>query len=188
MLQDYLTASVWRCRICGDSYLGSECPTNCPFCGSRKPYLVQTNDFSPHINDVSLTDQERADLRHACKLEITNETFYSTVGAMGKHNDALPSAFRALAKVEREHLSLFGKLLQESVPTVPKNPLPVSDNWIENINQSHKDEAIAASFYREAAARASSSRIKDVFTALAEVEEDHIDIDAFLKKIAHDQE
>jgi len=177
-------ATVWRCRICGDSYLGSDCPTNCPFCGSRKEYIVLTTAFPPNINDVQITDAERADLEYACELEITNETFYSAVGVMGNHNNLLPSAFRALAKVEREHLSIFGKLLKTPVPTEPTNPIEVQDAWTANIAQSKKDEEVASTFYREAAQRATTPRVKEVFTALAEVEEDHIDIDNYLATIA----
>lgn len=184
MTQDQAKASVWRCRICGDSYLGAEIPSNCPFCGSRTHYLSQTADYSPDMNTVDLTDSERADLEYACELEITNKTFYDACGALGRHNDALPSAFRALSKVEHEHLSIFGKLLRTEVPQAPKNPLPVSEDWAVNIAQSKKDEETASSFYIEAAARATNPRVKDVFTALAEVEADHIDIDAFMKGLA----
>jgi len=177
-------ATVWRCRICGDSYLGSECPTNCPFCGSREEHIVPATAFPSNINDVQITDAERADLEYACELEITNEVFYNAVGAMGNHNDLLPSAFRALAKVEREHLSIFGKLLKAPAPTAPTNPIKVRDTWTANIAQSKEDEEIASKFYREAAKRATTPRVKEVFTALAEVEEDHISIDKYLKSIA----
>jgi len=145
---------------------------------------VPASDFPPDINDIQVTDIERADLLHACQLEITNETFYNAVGAMGNHNDLLPSAFRALAKVEREHLSIFGKLLKAPTPTVPTNPIRAQDSWVANIAQSKKDEGIASTFYRDAAKRAITPRVKEVFTALAEVEEDHIDIDNYLTTIA----
>jgi len=174
-------ATVWRCRICGDSYLGSESPSNCPFCGSRHEYIVATADFPKgDINDVPITDSERVDLQYAAELEITNKTFYVGLGSKGEHSALLSSAFRALAKVENEHLSIFGKLLKAKVPNAPSHPIPVDEKWADNIMQSNKDEVIASTFYREAAERATTPRVKEVFTALAEVEEDHIAIDDFL--------
>ncbi|MCL2870991.1 MAG: hypothetical protein FWE26_05130 [Coriobacteriia bacterium] len=177
-------AKVWRCCICGDSYLGYDRPTNCPFCGAHAQYILPSSNFPLRVNDVQITESERADLEYACDLEVTNLTLYKALGEMGDRNGLIPSAYRALGKIEHEHLSVFGKLLKVPVPTEPKQALTVQDNWTANIELSHQHEEIAAQFYREAAERATTPRVKIVFTAIAEVEEDHIAIDNYLKSVA----
>jgi len=27
---------MYRCRICGETYLGAEAPSHCPFCGAHR--------------------------------------------------------------------------------------------------------------------------------------------------------
>ena len=175
---------VWRCQICGDSYLGTDCPSNCPFCGVHESYILLATCYPTDINDVDLTDLERADLEYASEVEITNATLYKALGEMGDRNCLLPSAYRALKKVELEHLSIFGKLLKTPVPTEPKEPLTVQDSWAANVALSHERETAATAFYREAAARATTPRVKQVFEAIAQVEADHIAIDEYLQTLA----
>jgi rubrerythrin len=143
-----------------------------------------SSDYPIDINDVEVTDAELADLEQACELEITNFTFYKALGEKGNRNELLPSAFRALGRVEEEHLSDFSKLMQKPAPTEPKNPLPINPDWGMNIEQSKVDEIKASAFYAEAAARATTPRVKQVFTALSEVEADHIEIDDYLASVA----
>jgi len=176
--------TIWRCHICASAYLGSVCPSNCPFCGSRSEYITLSSEYPEDVNDVEITEAERADLEAACQLEITNLTFYKELGEVGDRDDLLPNAFRALARVEEEHLSDFSKLLKTPAPTKPDNPLTVKDSWVANIEQSHVDEVKASTFYQEAAARATTPRVKQIFTALSEVEADHIAIDDYMKAFA----
>ena len=37
--------NAYRCEICGETYIGSEKPANCPFCGAHKPYLKELDEF-----------------------------------------------------------------------------------------------------------------------------------------------
>jgi len=145
---------------------------------------MPSSDYPTNINGVQITDAERADLEYACELEISNLTFYKALGEMGDRNSLIPSAYRALGKVEREHLSIFGKLLKTPVPNEPKEALSLQDGWKANIELSRQHEKVAAEFYHEAAQRATTPRVKTVLTAIAEVEQDHIAIDKYLKSVA----
>jgi len=174
---------VWRCQICGDTYLGRECPSECPFCGVHAGYIDLGYCYPSDINNVEITDEERADLEYASDVEITNATLYKTLGEMGDRNTLIPSAYRALKKVELEHLGIFSKLLKKPAPTEPIKPLTPQDDWAANIALSHRREQEASAFYREAAERATTPRVKQVFTAIAEVEADHIAIDEYLQTL-----
>jgi rubrerythrin len=147
-------------------------------------YILLTYCYPSDINDVEITDSERADLEYACEVEITNATLYKALGELGDRNSLLPSAYRALKKVELEHLGIFSKLLKRPALTEPVEPLTMQDNWPANIALSHKREEEATKFYQEAAARATTPRIKTVFTSIAEVEADHIAVDEYLQSVA----
>jgi rubrerythrin len=175
---------VWRCLICGDSYIGTERPSQCPFCGSHESNIVQSDCYPTDINDVEVTEAERADLLRGCELEIENATLYTLMGKKGEHNALLPSAYRAFAKVEREHLEVFGKLLKIDPPNAPKNPVALGETWNEDIALSDSQEHEARDFYQQAADRATTPRVRQVFLAISEVENDHIIVDSYLKTLA----
>ncbi|MDR1775749.1 MAG: hypothetical protein LBS17_04845 [Actinomycetes bacterium] len=175
---------VWRCLICGDSYIGVARPNRCPFCGSNESVIVAADCYPPDINDVEITDAERADLEHACELEITNAQLYNAMGRIGDRREMLPSAYRAFAKVEKEHLEVFCKLLKRE-PDGRQNELrDITDDWKANITLSNREEEGARDFYREAGNRATTARVRQCFLAIADVEEDHAEIDAqFLRLV-----
>jgi rubrerythrin len=183
-------ATVWRCQICGDSYLGKDAPTNCPFCGAHTEHILTAECLAKGLvamNDVELTDVERTDLEAAVEIEITNLTFYKQLGEFGDRNLLLPSAYRALAKVENEHLGVFCKLLKIDKPASPKAPLQMTDSWVKNIELSHGRECDAVALYAKFAARATHPRVKMVFEAISAVESDHVVIDEYLERIAQSQ-
>jgi rubredoxin len=47
---------VYRCRICGDPYLGTEPPTQCPFCGASQEFLIDAKDWDSNEFNVELSD------------------------------------------------------------------------------------------------------------------------------------
>ena len=108
--------NMYRCRICGETYLGSEPPSHCPFCGAHRELLVDTTDYPENINDVRPTEVEKEDLLTAIYLELNNTHFYLGMGAHKADNPKLASAYKRLAKVEAEHCELFCKLAGLPVP------------------------------------------------------------------------
>lgn len=171
---------VWRCQICGGTYLGEEAPSKCAFCGADKRYIKLSSEYSPDINDVAVTDAEKADLIEAANLELTVSTFYNDLGEVGNRFELTPAAFRALARTEVEHLGVFSHLAGVDAPTTVQNRLKVQDTWEDNVALSTDHEKKVTKFYAEAAARATTPRVKEVFTAISEVERDHLDVDDYL--------
>jgi len=175
---------IYRCRICGETYLGSEVPSHCPFCGAHSEYIVNTTDYPAGIDEVDLTEIERADILEAIELERSNARFYFGMGKHKQDNPALASAYKRLAKVEAEHCELFCKLAGVAQPEDLTTPDTVSAQWCANIEESIAREQRASRFYAEVVERATNERIKEVFGAVSAVETDHIELDGVAKGIA----
>lgn len=173
----------YRCRICGETYLGDSAPSRCPFCGVTADLLVLTQVFPEDINDIQLTELERSDLMTAIQLELGNARFYR---ALSTHHDdpKLASAYKRLANVEAEHCSVFCKLAGVSKPADLMEPSEAPDDWCANISESLSREQKAAAFYAEAATRATSPRIAEVLAAVSAVERDHIQLDGVAARMA----
>lgn len=174
---------MYRCRICGETYLGSERPSHCPFCGAHADLIVDTMDYPEDINDADLTEVERGDVMDAIELERANTRFY--LGMAGhRDNLKLSSAYKRLAKIEAEHCSVFCKLAKVSKPADLLEPAEASDDWCANIDESLAREQKASKFYAEVSGRATNERIKEVFAAVSAIEADHIEFDGVAKGAA----
>lgn len=173
----------YRCRICGETYLGTLAPDRCPFCGVIAEFIVLTQQFPENLNDVQLTELERRDLETAIGLERDNARFYR---ALSLHGDApaLASAYKRLANVEAEHCSIFCKLSGVQKPTDLLEASDAPDDWCANVAESLAREQKASAFYAEAAVRATSERIVEVLSAVSAVERDHIQLDGVAARMA----
>lgn len=172
--------TMYRCRICGETYLGDRAPTQCPFCGAHQRFLVAPQEYPEGINDVQLTEQERADLEASVELERSNTRFYLGM-AQRKDNDTLRSAYKRLSRVEAEHCSLFCKLLRVDKPADLDEPGETTGSWMSDIEDSVRRETRARGLYAEFAARATSERLREVFEAVSDVEHDHLALDEVAK-------
>lgn len=163
--------NLFRCRICGDPYVGEKPPTRCPFCGAHKKLIVEAKDFSETF-DVELNETDKANVEKALELEIANASFYFC--AAGKTGDSEgKQLFKALGKVEAEHASVWKKILKLGTIDIPKSDACSTVNK-ENLNESHERETRAIKFYRKAAKVAENQRVKGLFGALVKVEKDHL--------------
>jgi len=174
---------MYRCRICGETYLGTEAPARCPFCGAHERFMVAPGGFSAAENSVQVTEVERADLEHAIDLERSNARFYAAMAGI-EGDESLASAYKRLSRIEAEHCSLFCKLADVSKPPDLTQPSEASADWCENIAESLQRERTASAFYAEAAARATNSRIAEVLAAVSAIERDHIDLDGVAAQMA----
>lgn len=172
-----------RCRICGETYLGSEVPSQCPFCGAHRELLVQPGGFDPAENDLELTEVERGDLDQAIALELANTRFYLAMSTRAG-NHTLASAYKRLARIEAEHCSLFCKLAKLPKPAELLEPGIAGAGWCEDIAESLAREKRASAFYGQASARATNPRLREVFSAISAVELDHIELDGVAAHIA----
>ncbi len=161
---------LWRCEICGDPYIGDEAPSNCPFCGAKRKFMKLFADAKAEF-DVELTDKDRANAEKALQVEISNAAFYFC--AAGKVDDLEgQKLFKALGKVEAEHASIWKKILK--LDMVPEGTDTCSADYHEDLEDSNERETRAIDFYREAAAESDSPRLAQIFSALVEVETDHL--------------
>lgn len=165
-----------RCRICGETYLGTDAPSRCPFCGAARHLMVEADHFDERDNIVQLTEAERVDLETAIGLERDNARFYAAVARI-EGDRALASAFKRLSAIEAEHCSVFSKLAGEPKPDDLRDPSDAPSTFAEAVAESSERECRARTQYLEAAQRATNRRIQEVFSAIADVENDHLAFD-----------
>ena len=163
---------VFKCRICGDPYLGAAAPTNCPFCGAHQQYMVPLDQWAE--NPVGeLSEAERKDLEDTLQLEIDNSTFYRSAAAAATDLDG-QMLFKALSKIEAEHASAVAKLLAVPKPDLGSISQEAFPTTAENMRDSLRREQRAVKHYTEALQRATDARVREFFEALIEIESDHI--------------
>jgi rubrerythrin len=163
-------ASLWRCEICGDPYVGNSPPDNCPFCGAHRKYIKEIKRAKVTF-DVILGEKDRANVEHALQVEVSNAAFYFC--AADETDDAEGKLlFKALGKVEAEHAAIWKKILK--LKTIPSGQETCHVHNRENLEESHNRETRAIEFYRRAASESDNPRVKQIFKALVDVETDHL--------------
>jgi len=163
---------LFRCKICGDPYIGENRPSRCPFCGAYKNFLVEAKDYKETF-DVELNETDRKNAEKALEVEISNAAFYFCAAEKTDEEEG-KQLFKALGKVEAEHASIWRKILK-----LPKEDIGKSDKCstsnIDNLKESHEREDKAIEFYKQAAAESENQRVKQIFAALVQVEMDHLE-------------
>ncbi|MHB1389607.1 MAG: ferritin family protein [Thermoleophilia bacterium] len=176
---------LYRCLICGDPYMGTEVPSNCPFCGAAAEHLVAGADWLDE-NDAlgEITGISRTNLEKALQLEVTNTSFYRNAMALTASVE-LQGTFKYLAKIESEHASTLKKILKVEPPEPEAGKETAVPDDHANLETAHQREVEAAAFYRQAAGEAAEPRVKKVFAVLAEIETDHINLEDILLGGSH---
>jgi len=169
---------VYRCRICGDPYIGSEAPSHCPFCGAAQQYFIEAHEWNPDEFNVTLSEVSKKNLEAALQLELDNAAFYDCAknAAQNADDEYGIAKFKALMKVEREHASAISKFLEISKPELEK--LACSSSANENTQEGWEREDRAIKAYSKFRDEATSPRLKEFFGALVEIETDHLDLHA----------
>jgi rubrerythrin len=169
---------ILRCRICGDPYIGSEAPKQCPFCGASQRFFVDADNWNPNEFNVDISIVSQKNLEAALKLELDNAAFYDCAkNAAEKANDNYNfSKFKALMKVEREHASAISKFLKISRPELEK--LSCNPNARINTQEGWERENRAIKSYSKFKDEAKEPRLKEFFGVLVEIETDHLDLHA----------
>lgn len=163
-------AKLWRCRICGDPYVGESPPSNCPFCGARSEHIAEAASVEANF-DVPLNELDRKNIEHSLEIELNNAAFYFCAASKTPSQEGR-LLFKALAKVEAEHASIWKKVLKLKALPERTEACHVADR--DNLEDSHKREERAIGFYRAAAKASPNDRIRQIFEALVEVETDHL--------------
>ena len=169
---------VYRCRICGDPYIGAEAPMQCPFCGAAQRFFVEANDWNPNEFNVKLSEISKKDLEAALQLELDNAAFYDCAknAAQNTGDEYSIAKFKALMKVEREHASAISKFLKISRPELEKQACNANSQANSKEGWEREDRAIKA--YAKFRDEAVEPRLKEFFGVLVEIETDHLDLHA----------
>lgn len=163
---------VYRCRVCGEVYMGEEKPSSCPFCGAHEKYFVLAKEWKL-IRSRTLSDISKENLEKALDLEINNTNFYKVASAKSKDLQ-ISSMFKGLSKVEREHASAICKHLGIEKPDSKIGLDQAVDSDQDNIKEANRRERSAVKFYGQAIIQAQEEEMKEFFKALVEIESDHI--------------
>ncbi|MDK1031472.1 MAG: ferritin family protein [Planctomycetia bacterium] len=174
-----MKVKVFRCRICGDPYIGENPPTRCPFCGAQAKYIIDAHDWDTGEFDVELTEVSKKNLAAALELELDNTAFYSCAleSAKSAGDEYMAAKFKSLMKVEREHASTICKFLKGSACGEPPEGTCSADG-IENSKEGHQREDRAIKAYSRFRREATEPRMKEFLGALVEIETEHIQIHA----------
>ncbi|UCF08117.1 MAG: ferritin [Thermoplasmata archaeon] len=163
---------IFRCRICGDPYLGEEIPTNCPFCGAPSKYIIPAKDWvEPEIE--TLSEVSKKNLEAALQLEIENTSFYMCASQMTEKPEG-KQLFRALSKIEREHAYLISEMLFKPKPVIELDKLACYPTYQENLKDAHHREERAIKLYGQFFKEAKEPHVQEVFGALTLIESDHL--------------
>ena len=174
---------VYRCRICGDPYIGSEAPTQCPFCGAPQRFFIEAEKWNKDEFNVKLSNISKKNLEAALELELDNAAFYDCAkNTADKNNDQYGFAkFKALMKVEKEHASAISKFLKIKRPELERQTCNSNTKANSQEGWEREDRAIKAyAIFRD---EATESRLQEFFGALVEIEKDHLDLHAESIKI-----
>lgn len=162
---------VYICEICGDAYIGSEKPANCPFCGARSHFIKDGAEAKPIVNEkIEISEESRKNLMETLDLEIDANAIYLCMAGKAKEY-RIKAMYKRLAKVELEHATIVTKLLGLDAPKTKELACPDTD--VENFNKTIELEDHATNLYREFVKKSAEKNIKIFFTALAQVEEEH---------------
>ena len=162
------------CQICGDAYIGDEKPKNCPFCGARENFIKNGKEADPIPAKVfELSEASKMNLEETLKLELHANAIYLCMASKARTYE-IKAMYKRLAKVELEHANIACKLMKISLPAV--NPELCSNIDVENFAETIKLEENASALYVKFAQEATEQEIKILFTALTQIEADHIEL------------
>ncbi len=173
-----MRVKVFRCRICGDPYIGESPPTHCPFCGAQAQYIIDAHAWDSDEFDVDLSEISRQNLEAALDLEMRNAAFYACARdeAAAAGDEYMLAKFKCLMKVEAEHASAICKLLKIDKPEL--SPGACSADGLENSHEGYEREDRAIQAYARFRDEAPEPRMKEFFGVLVEIEADHLQIHA----------
>lgn len=166
---------TYICQICGDAYIGTEKPHDCPFCGATQNFIKLGSEAHPIINQKEeIGELSRKNLLETLYLERTANAMYTCMANKAERYE-IKAMYKRLAKVELEHAVIVTKLLgSKERPKVSEETC--SDDLVENFQKTIDLEATATSLYTKFAKEATEKNVKIFFTALAQVEKGHIEL------------
>jgi rubrerythrin len=171
---------VWRCKICGDSYIGTRRPSNCAFCGAREKLVLLAADWQPPERG-DLGDMARKIVERALEMELIKAAFYAC--AADKADGSLGFAvFDALSREHGRHASVMRRILGLAKPSTGGQGT-CHEATEDNLEEGSRKQKDAVRFYQDSYNRLSEPVVREVFSALAEIEIDEM---ALLERLLAD--
>jgi len=167
--------NVFKCKICADPYVGNTKPSNCPCCGAPAKFIILAENWvEPSVPELSEVSRQK--LEESLEMEIDNVRFYRC--ALNSAEDPLAQAmFEALSRIEARHAGAARELLGHPADAIEDDPDACSATSAEDhLHEALRREQEAVRFYKTAAESVGEERVKQFFSALVEVEEDHISL------------
>jgi rubrerythrin len=161
-----------RCLICGETYIGRLAPDRCPFCGVEGRFVVDAAEYV-NYNGMELSQKSQECIREAMKVEASNVAFYTCCAKKAK-SEVVRVLFKRIGKQELEHLELLAAHLSGDPVSIP--PEDCGDDDAQNMGHAHDREDRAVKMYMRFAAAAPEPRIKQIFSAIAGIEQEHYKI------------
>lgn len=168
-------ATIFRCKICGEACLLNNKPSHCPFCGAHEQWLVDSHDYvEPGLTE--LTEISRKNLEFTYNLEIDASKIYHCIRKKTK-DEFILGMFKTISKVELEHAELVGKLIgKDPGCEIPFEDRLCTEDRNESLNKTKILETNAIKHYKKFLEQATEPRVVEIFQALIDVEQDHLDL------------
>lgn len=165
---------TYICQICGDAYIGERKPSECPFCGAREHFIKIGKEALPIVNqETKINETDKKNLLETLDLETKANAIYLCMAGKAKSYE-IKAMYKRLAKVELEHATVVCKILKMEMPKI--NSESCSEKEAENFQKTIALEDHATKLYAGFAKASNEQNIKILFTALTQVESDHIDL------------
>lgn len=146
---------------------------NCPFCGVGKIYLDNEKKIY-EVDNLNLDKESLKILDHAMKLEVFNGEFYEEASKLA-NDEEVKQTFKDLMNIELMHARIHKRLGGfESLPKLHRPDYSKYNTDRLLLEQAHKREEHAILFYKAKSDMVSNNIIKEVFSALSDVEKQHM--------------
>ena len=165
---------TYICEICGDAYIGTEKPSKCPFCGANHNFIKEGKEAKP-VTEVKepLSEASKKNLEQTLQMEIEANAIYLCMAGKSTSYEII-KMYKRLAKIELEHATIATKLLDVAMPAIA--PELCADQDKENLERTIGLEDHASKVYKQFALESEETHVKILFTALSQVEADHLEL------------
>lgn len=165
---------LYICEICGDAYIGSEKPSDCPFCGAKGNFIKLGAEAEPIAEIKSeISELSKKNLLETLALETRANAIYLCMAGEAKEYKIV-KMYKRLAKVELEHAIIATKLLNIAMPEIKSENCSSED--LENFKKTIELEDHAVEMYRKFTEEASEAHIRKFFCAIMQAEMGHIEL------------
>jgi rubrerythrin len=166
--------NLYICEICGDAYIGTEKPSDCPFCGAKGNFIKPVSEAEPIVNvKDEISEESKKNLMETLALETKATAIYACMAGKSKEYGIM-KMYKRLSKVELEHAIIVTKLLGIPMPEIV--PETCSDGDFENFKKTIELEDHATMLYKKFAGISAEDHIRKFFGALMQVEAGHIEL------------